>query len=251
MDLLRKDLVRGELFMQQELSQVGPLYQINVECAHCQFPFKTSRIRSSFKVASVRDEDFCIHYKDPDINPDYYVVRVCPMCGFAATENFREKLTDTQKRKYMETVAKHWTSKDYGGQRTWEEALSTYKLSLLSAQTTEESNQIIASILHHIAWMYRYRNDKDNEQRFLQHALDAYIRYYELEGSPNDAKLMYIIGELSRRLKHYSDAIKWFGRVINDKKIVDAAMIQASRAQWKVVREDMLADQLELPEELN
>lgn len=236
--------------MQQELEQVSPLYQIKVTCTHCQFPFRTSRVRSSFKIGASRDEDFCIHYKDPDINPDYYVVRVCPMCGYAATENFRGKMTELQKKEYVEKVAQHWSTKDYGGKRTWSEALQCYQLSLLSAQISGESNQIIASLLHHIAWLYRYKQDHDNENRFLEHALDAYVRVYEVEGTQNDAKLMYLIGELNRRLKRYTEAVKWFGRVINDKSIMDSAMIQASREQWKQVREDMVAEQLELPEEL-
>ncbi|MNR68824.1 hypothetical protein D3C85_1936290 [compost metagenome] len=51
-------------------------------------------------------------------------------------------------------------------------------------------------------------------------------------------------------MKNYKDAVKWFGRVINDKKIMDAGMIRASREQWIATREDMLAQQMELPEEM-
>lgn len=64
----------------------------------------------------------------------------------------------------------------------------------------------------------------------------------------NNARLMYLIGELNRRMKHYGEAVKWFGRVINDKRINDAGMIRASREQWIVTREDMLADKVELAE---
>ncbi|MNP73509.1 hypothetical protein D3C76_1702310 [compost metagenome] len=62
---------------------------------------------------------------------------------------------------------------------------------------------------------------------------------------------MYLIGELHRRVGDYNNAVKWFSRVINDKKIMDAAMIRASREQWAVLREDMLNGGHELPEEMH
>lgn len=233
------------------MTAVEPLYQIQVQCAFCERTFQTSRVRPSFKKSASRDSDFCIHYKDPDNNPDFYVVRVCPQCGMASTENSKERMLESHKITFSEKVAQNWSLKDYGGRRTWEEALHTYKLALLCGQITEESDRVIAGLLHHIAWLYRYKGDSEQELRFIKFAKDAYVRVYELEvGAVNNARLMYLIGELSRRLKEYGDAIKWFARVINDKKILDAAMIQASREQWVQTREDMLEDKLELPEEM-
>jgi hypothetical protein len=78
-----------------------------------------------------------------------------------------------------------------------------------------------------------------------------YIRVYEMEGvSLNNARLMFLIGELHRRLEEPYEAVKWFGRVINDKKIIDAAMIRASRMQWQLLREEMIAKKQELPAEM-
>lgn len=227
-----------------ENSLIDPLYQVKADCVNCGHSFQTSRVRPSFKKGTGRDTDFCIHYKDPEINPDYYVVRVCPYCGFASTENFSDKMTDAQRQLFKDRVAQYWSMTDYGGKRSREDAMKTLKLALLCAQIKQESDRVIAGILHHIAWLYRYMGDTEQEDRFLQFALDAYIKVYETEGvSLNNAKLMYLIGELHRRLKRYNEAVKWFSRVVNDKKIMDAAMIQASREMWQTIREDMLEDQ--------
>lgn len=224
------------------LSEVEPLFQIKVECIHCNMSFHTSRVRPSFRKGISRDSDFCIHYKD-DVNPDYYVVRVCPFCGFAFTENFSKKMTDQQKQVFQERISKQWQQRDYGGERTWEEALRTYQLALVSAQIKQESDRIIASLLHHIAWLYRYRDDSTNERRFLEHALEAYVKVFEVEEvNLNDARLMYLIGELNRRLKNYHAAVQWFSRVVNDKKIMDAGMIRACREMWALTRENMRED---------
>ncbi|MFD0679089.1 MULTISPECIES: DUF2225 domain-containing protein [unclassified Paenibacillus] len=228
---------------------VEPLFHVKVECVYCKATYRTSRVRPSFKKAKHTDTDFCIHYKE--INPDYYVVRVCPLCGYADSENSTNKLTAPQIQEFREKVADNWLQKEFGNERTWEEAMQTYKLALVCAQIRNEKGRVIAGLLHHIAWLYRYREQEEQELRFLQFALDAYTNVFETEaGELNNARLMYLLGELNRRVRNYKDAVKWFGRVINDKRIMDAAMIRASREQWVVTREDMLARQLELPEEM-
>ncbi|MNF06766.1 hypothetical protein D3C80_2067870 [compost metagenome] len=50
---------------------------------------------------------------------------------------------------------------------------------------------------------------------------------------------MYLIGELNRRIGEFSNAVKWFSRLINDQRIMDAAMIRAAREQWTLLREQM------------
>ncbi|WP_438446416.1 DUF2225 domain-containing protein [Gorillibacterium sp. sgz5001074] len=228
---------------------VHPLFQVKVDCLCCGYSFQTSRVRPSFKRAKSTESDFYVHYKD--INPEYYVVRVCPFCGFATTENFSEKLTEEQRGDFELRVRVNWTMKDYGGERTWAEALQTYKLALLCAQIKGEKDRILSGLLHHIAWLYREKGDTEQEKRFLDFALASYVKVFENEGMDiNNARLMYLIGELNRRLGNYYEAVKWFSRVINDKKIMDSAMIRACREMWATTREDMLAAKLDLPDEM-
>jgi uncharacterized protein len=232
------------------MNGVEPLFKVKVTCICCEAEFETSRVRPSFKKASGTETDFNVRYKLT--NPDYYVVRVCPLCGFSTTENFTDKLDPGQKGEFELRVRTNWIQKDYSGERTWEEALQTYKLALLCAQIKGEKDRVVSGILHHIAWLYREKGDVEQERRFLKFALDSYVRVYENESAAevNNARLMYLMGELHRRLGDYYDAVRWFSRVINDKKIMDSAMIRASREQWAETRENMLAARLELPDEM-
>lgn len=226
-----------------------PLYKIKVKCAYCENVFETSRVRHSLKKAYKTDTDFCAYYKT--MNPDYYVVRVCPACGFASTENFGDKLSDKQRKDFESQIKQRWVPRAYEGERSWEQALETYQLALLCAQAVNEKKRLIASLLHHIAWLYRYRDDHEQEQRFMQYTLQEYIRVYELEGvGANNARLLYLIGEINRRLGNYNEAVKWFSRVVHDKKIMDGAMIRASREQWQAIREEMAERKLEPTEEM-
>lgn len=220
------------------MSELIPLYSIKVICINCEYEFSTSRVRPSLKRAIRRDADFCSYYKDE--NPDYYVVRVCPNCGFASTENSVDKLADWQRKAFNDQVGSRWQARDFGGKRSWENALETYKLALISAQCINDKARIVASHLHHIAWMYRYKGETEQEQRFLRYSLEEYIKVFENDGmGGNDARLMFLIGELNRRIGEYSNAVRWFSRLVNDQKITDAVMIRAAREQWSLLREQM------------
>ncbi|MHA6485443.1 DUF2225 domain-containing protein [Paenibacillus sp. strain BS8-2] len=216
-----------------------PLYESKVICICCETSFTTSKVRPSFKRASRMDMDFCGYY-EKGVNPDYYVVRVCPHCGYASTENGFDHLNEKQKRGYYERIGANWQGLDYNGERTAEQAMETYKLALLTAQSTGAPDRIISGLLHHIAWLYRYKDNKIEEKKFLTFALESYVRVYELEDNNlSKARLMFLIGELNRRIGDLHEAVKWFSRVVSDKSIMDAAMIRASREQWQLIREEM------------
>ncbi|GIP40798.1 hypothetical protein J31TS4_40780 [Paenibacillus sp. J31TS4] len=216
-----------------------PLYIVNQTCPACGTGYSTSRVRPSFKRSHHVDTDFCRSYRQ--INPDYYAVRVCPACGYAFSEHFAEP-TDAQREQIRAQISAGWQRRDYGGERSWQEALDAYKLALLCAQLKDEPPRVVANLLHHIAWLYREQRDEAQEKRFLAHALEAYLSVFETERVVTDsARLLYLLGELNRRLGRFAEAVRWFSRVVNDQSIVDATMIRASREQWAAVREEMRA----------
>lgn len=228
---------------------MDPLYQTKVACVCCEAEYSTSRVRPSLKRAIRSDSDFCAYFSS--VNPDYYVVRVCPYCGFASTENSNARLVEWQRKAYLDRIGQHWTKRDYGGERSGADALACYKLALLTAETIKDKDRVVAGILHHIAWLYRYEGNAEQELRFLGYALDAYVRTYESERDlVNNARLLYLIGELNRRLGRFHEAVRWFSRVVHDKSIMDAAMIRASREGWQAVRDEMTGRGAELPEEM-
>lgn len=223
---------------------MDPLYLSTADCPCCKSTFKITRVRPSFKNPSKTDTDFCGHYKN-GVNPDFYVIRVCPQCGYAFSENGAKQMTDEQKQRYHSEIGKHWSEQFFHGERTIDQALITYKRALFIAQLMKEDPRLIAGFLHHIAWLYRYMGQIEEEKRFLQFALEQYIIVFEHEtNSDKNAKLLYMIGELNKRVGNYQEAVKWFSRVVNDQSIMDAGMIRASREQWKETAE-LAAEQRE------
>jgi uncharacterized protein (DUF2225 family) len=69
-----------------------------------------------------------------------------------------------------------------------------------------------------IAWMNRLLDNSTQETLFLKQALEgfnnAYINeIFPIYGLQRDS-LMYLLGELSRKLGNYQDALLWFSRTI-------------------------------------
>ena len=219
-----------------------PLYESTADCPCCETTFPITRVRPSFKNPSSSDTDFCGYY-NKGVNPDYYVIRICQYCGFSFSENgYDHKLTDEQKVLYYNEVGKHWNNQNFLGPRTPEVALVAFKRALMIGQLLSIADTVIAGYLHHIAWIYRFMKNEQEEQRFLTFALERYVAVYEKElGSDKNARLLYLIGELNKRVGNYSEAVKWFSRVVNDKTIVDAGMIRASREQWREISEILAA----------
>lgn len=220
-----------------------PLYESTTICPCCAQTFPITRVRPSFKNPSSSDTDFCGYYTK-GVNPDFYVIRVCHHCGFSFSENsFEKELTAEQRQRYFDEIGRHWNGQSFLGVRNEEMALTTYKRALMIAQLLSVPDAVIAGFLHHIAWIYRYLKNEKEEQRFLTYALERYVVVYEREvGSDKNARLLYIIGELNKRIGNYNDAVKWFSRVVNDKSIIDAGMIRASREQWGEISEILAAE---------
>jgi uncharacterized protein (DUF2225 family) len=217
---------------------VEALYKKTILCDQCNSQFETSKVRSSFIRVEKRDSDFCAHYRG--INPNFYDVRVCPNCGSASTEKFTVAFTRVTKDVFQDKIGKNWRIQNFAGERTWEDALKCYKMALLSAQIRGERDVIMAQLLHHIAWLYRINESEahsSEERRFLGFALKHYIAAYEKDMSDfNLARLLYIIGELHARTGDSNEAIKWFGKVVNDKRITDPQMVQMARDRWNDLR---------------
>ena len=108
-------------------------------------------------------------------------------------------LSEAQKSNYYQLYGRFWNSRSYGDTRVHEQALDSYKLALLSALAVGDQERIIAGLLHHIAWLHRLESSGVEEIRFLRHALNAYRSVYEHESVENDAKLMFLIGELHQK----------------------------------------------------
>jgi len=210
------------------------LFTKKMHCSVCDKNFESSKLRrSKYSVKSI-DTDFNTMYKGE--NPQYYNVYICPYCGYGFTDNFK-KPTEEAREEILHTVSP--LSGDYSGQRTLDMAIKAFERALQCARIIKEKNQVLAGLTLHLAWFNREAGNAEKEQEYLQKALEYFILAYEREVEAGSlAKTLYLMGEISRRLGDQREAVRWFGRVINDKSIKDAGIIRMARERWQEMRED-------------
>ena len=74
--------------------------------------------------------------------------------------------------------------------------------------------------------------------------MEYYTEVYEKESFPVDkldeSTCVYMIGELNFRVGNYSEAVKWFSRLISSEEArKKPALIEAAREQYQLVKEKL------------
>jgi uncharacterized protein (DUF2225 family) len=215
------------------------LYEKSVKCPICNNSFSSKKLRMSACVVDRRDEDFCTYYKD--YNPMHYEIFVCPHCGYAASENSFDSLTLIESNKIKEILSGKIISRSFCNERSINDAIDSFKLALYIANSRDSKNSVIAGICLKLAWLYREQQD-EKEMLFLKYALENYNIAYDKEEMPlgnlDEISVQYLLGELSRRLNKFNDALFWFNKAVNNPLRLNNPRIEKmTREQWALVKE--------------
>ena len=217
----------------------SPLYQVEKTCPICEKAFKLTKTRGQ-SIPVKTDTDFCTHYND--INPYYYAIWVCPHCGFAAHEDRFFTLLEPQREKLKQFLAGRQVNLDFGGERTWEQAVTSHKLAIHYANMVSLPASHIASLEMRLAWLYREKEMASEEQDMLNKAVEAYKAAFLKEKMPignlTEVTLTYLIGELLRRTGNIEEALSYLGRVVSNPQAKnEKRMLDMAREAWHVARE--------------
>ncbi|HEY8910109.1 MAG TPA: DUF2225 domain-containing protein [Desulfosporosinus sp.] len=225
------------------MQTLEPFYEKKMTCVFCGEPFDTLRVRSRFSIPYMIDSDFCPHYRAGNYNPHVYFVNVCPECGFAFSEEFTDQFPTGSKEVIRVQITRHWTKRDFGHVRDSQQALESYKLAILAGSLKKEKNTVLAGLCLRLAWLYRAENNLEQEKRFLGLALNAYEESFvhsDFTGtSMSELRILFMIGELSRRLGQFSKAVSYFSLIIQHKNAKDEQkIVNMAREQSRVAIEE-------------
>lgn len=216
------------------------LYDKKVKCPVCSVDFTSKKVKISKLRAEKRHSDLFVHYKGE--NPVKYSVYICPVCGYSALGEKYDKVSDDVLTILRDKITSKWKEREYGGYRSVDEAITCYKLALYCGEVLSYKKLYLGGICLRIAWLYRLKDDNENEQKFLKFTHDLYNSVYSNE-SMNDSTmdeitLLYLIGEISRRIGNKNQAISWFSQVISHPLIESNPNIKKlAREQWGSVRD--------------
>ncbi|SHI06269.1 DUF2225 domain-containing protein [Desulfosporosinus lacus] len=226
------------------MTSVNAFYEKKLTCIYCGSPFITQRVRSRFSVPYRTDSDFCPHFREGNYNPHYYFVNVCPECGFAFSEEFSEQFPLGSKELINSRIAKHWKKRNFGEERDLQQALESYKLAILAGTLKKEKNAVLAGLCLRLAWLYRTEDNTEQEKRFLVLALKAYEESFVhsdfADTSMSEIRVLFMIGELSRRLEQYKKAVSYFSKIIQHKDADgETKIVNLAREQWRAAAEEL------------
>lgn len=215
------------------------LYTKKVTCPICSRQFSSMKAKINSCKVEKKDEDFCTHYED--LNPMYYEIFVCPFCGYAASESSFGNLTEAEKKILSDAFAGRMVGRSFCTQRSLEDAIAACKLAIYTAELREAKASVLAGLCLKLAWFYRFAGDK-KEEVFLSYALKNYLEAFNKEelpiGNLNEISIMYLLGELSRRLGRYNDAVVWFGKAVASPERGENPRIEKlAREQWILAKE--------------
>nr|WP_106780630.1 DUF2225 domain-containing protein [Lysinibacillus timonensis] len=222
--------------------EITPFYEKKIECIHCKKTFPTFKVRSKFIKIAETESDFRPIYIDSNVNGLYYNVFVCEHCGFSFTEDFTKYFAPGVQEEIAKQITSKWVQHDFNGERTISEAIQTYKLALFCGTLKKEKFVSLAGLSLRLGWLYRTLENENQEMRFLKMARDYYMESYSNEDyagtQMSDVRIMYMIAELSRRLKDLDNATRFFSKVIENQHIGgDAKLIDMAKEQWQLVRD--------------
>lgn len=228
---------------------VDALYDQHMTCLVCKQPYSTKKIRSRFVRAIRHDTDFCSYYQPDDLNPLFYYVSICPHCGFAVTEEFSSYFPPSTLDAIQKNICQAWKGGiQYSGKRTFQEAVNTYKLGIYSATLKQEKHIVLAGLYMRLAWLYRTYNIHDQEERFMRLALQEYTASYSKDDFVGthmaEVRLLYLIGELHRRLNNTKEAILYFSKVTAKKnETIEKGIVRMAQERWQEIRDNQQTPQ--------
>lgn len=224
------------------MTEILPLYDKKYDCLMCKLPFTSKKVRSRFVKVISFDTDFCPTYSSDGANPLLYYVKVCPHCGFSFSEDFLPYFPHGSKETITEKVCQQWVPQDFGGERSIQSAIQAYKLAAYCGTLKKEKHIILSGLYMRLAWLYRGLDQKEQERRFTNLALHEYIQSYmadDFKGTQvTEVRMLYLIGELSRRTGQIEQAIKYFSKVIEKQSsTTEATTVEMARERWYEIRE--------------
>lgn len=212
-------------------------------CIYCEKSFTSLSIRPRYSIPFQTDSDFCPHYKNKEVNPHYYYVNVCTECGFAFSKEFSHKFPPGSKEMIKVQIEDQWEKRDFSKLRDFRLAVDSYKLAIYAGSIKREKHVTLGGLCLRLAWIYREENNNEQEQRFQSLALKEFEESFKISdflgSSMTELKMLYICGELQRRLGDLTKAISYFAKIIEHPQRDDERkMLNMAREQWKITVEE-------------
>jgi uncharacterized protein (DUF2225 family) len=224
------------------------LWNKKVSCPFCNSEFETTRLRASAIRVKEKHSDFGSVFEGE--SPYFYSITACPHCSVAARNEEFEKFNAGYEPKLMEvsrklkgSLSKHEAFQL--GELTVEQAVKRHELAITmhKFRATSDAGEL-AGLWMHIAWIRRSNGDTEAERKAMEQAVQAYAEFYE-KGSRLPEKLgepgiLYLLGELNRRIGKVKEGRQYFSRALTSKELGAYPNIEHMLREGMLLAKDQL-----------
>ncbi len=218
---------------------ISTFYQQDTTCPVCQQKFMQTKLRKSACPVEGRDSDFFVRYAGIDAN--WYSVWVCPHCGYAASDATFAEVRPNEAALIKATLTGR-PAPQLNGERDFTAAVQAFNQALSCSLARRAKASALAGLYLKMSWLYRGQNEPSLERAYLDKALEQYIEAYQKEPTPigkmSALTLTYLVGELSRRVGKYKEAVQYFSMVVADKSGTEPNIVNLARDQWHQARDE-------------
>lgn len=222
------------------------LYNREIVCPVCENKFSARTVKTNGYRMKKQDSDFYIKYDI--INPYFYDVLLCNVCGYAAMKTDFRKLRQFEIDIIQKKITPKWHGRKYPPVYDINIAIQRYKLSLLNYSIIDSRSSKKAMNCLKLSWLYRELKDEQNEELFRKNAIIGFKDAYLNEGLPiygmDSFTVLYLIGELNRRSGNYDEALKYLGDVITS-RIASKRLKDMATNQKDLIKEELKHDEAE------
>jgi len=196
-------------------------FEKDFECPVCDNKFKSRVMRADMMRPVATDYDLRPIYQEP-IHPMFYDIIICPGCGHTAVNQTFSNVNSAQVKLVLDNIKPKFKYREYPAQLNADMALERYKLALVNAIIKRAHDSEKAYLCMKIAWLYRSKIDKKNENAFIEHAYKGFISALENEYFPmlgmGQNTVIFVIAAYAKTLGHYNDSLKLLGQLLTSSK---------------------------------
>ncbi len=228
------------------------IMQREYDCPICSARFKAPRPRMAKLTAIGSDKDLRPYHEGVDI-VNYEVV-VCTSCGFTALHdsflNFDNFYTERTKIGLTEVQ----THKMYLTEVINQDAIDRYISAIMLLEYKKAPASEYYFLFSRLSWVYRTFDDPDaleNEYLSLKKAFTYLEMAYKNESMPfydmDQSKVMYVLGDMARRIGEYEKANLYIGKAVLDPNSTEELRERAKEVKTLIVENS--ADALKIIED--
>lgn len=224
------------------------LWNKKLTCPFCNTEFETTRMRTSSIRVKEKHSDFGSVFEG--FSPYFYSITACPGCSIAARNEEFEKFNAGYEPKLMEVskklmgnMGKHEAFQL--GELSVEQAVKRHELAITMHKFRGHSDAgEMAGLYMHIAWIYRSNANPEPERKAMASAVAAYQEFYEkgnrLPEKLGEPGILYLIGELNRRIGNVKEGRQYFSRALMSKELGAFPNIENMLREGMLLAKDQL-----------